>query len=76
MDCVTVIGLISSVVTIEEACRSWIAVIKEQVKKKGPNLNDWNSDNPKVQSYLNKFKIDMREKYQDQLNCKTKFQSI
>lgn len=67
MDCVTVIGLISSVVTIEEACRSWIAVIKEQVKKKGPNLNDWNSDNPKVQSYLNKFKIDMREKYQDHI---------
>lgn len=50
MDHVAVIGLISSILTIEEAGRSWITLIKEKVNKKGPNLNDWNSDNPEVQS--------------------------
>lgn len=67
MDCATVIGLISSVVTIEEAFRSWLTVIKEKLKKKGPNLNDWNSDDPMVQSYLDKFKMGMREMYQDHI---------
>ena len=67
MDHVAVIGLISSILTIEEAGRSWITLIKEKVKKKGPNLNDWNSDNPVVQSCLDKFKMDMREKYQDHI---------
>ena len=67
MDHVAVIGLISSILTIEEAGRSWITLIKEKVNKKGPNLNDWNSDNPEVQSCLDKFKMNMREKYQDHI---------
>lgn len=63
MDFVTVIGLIASFVTLGEAGKSWIKIIKDKVKKNEVNLNNWNSEDPIVQSYLDKFTTSMEEKY-------------
>lgn len=65
MDFVTAIGLISSIVTVEEAGRNWITILKDKFKKKGVNLDDWDSDDPVVQSCLDKFKTSMGEAYKE-----------
>lgn len=34
MDLMAAIGLLSSIVTLEEAGRSWVLIVKDKVKKK------------------------------------------
>ncbi|MCD8016093.1 MAG: hypothetical protein LUG99_23655 [Lachnospiraceae bacterium] len=63
MDFVAVIGLIGSFVTLEEAGRSWITIIKNKIRKKGISVAEWDSDDPVVQSCLDKFKSSMGEVY-------------
>ena len=59
MDLVSAIGLISSFVTLEEAGRSWILIIKDKIKRKEIDINNWDSDDPLVQVCLDRFKTDM-----------------
>lgn len=40
MDLVSAIGLISSFVTLEEAGRSWILIIKDKIKRKEIDMGD------------------------------------
>lgn len=54
MDLVSAIGLISSFVTLEEAGRSWILIIKDKIKRKEIDINNWDSDDPLVQVCLDR----------------------
>ncbi len=65
MDLITAIALISSFISIEEAARTNFENIKSKIKKKGLNLNDWDSDDPTVQALLDRFKTNMAEAYGD-----------
>lgn len=76
MDLIAAIGLISSVVTIEEAGRSWILIIKDKLKRKEIDINNWDSDDPLVQACLDKFKTDMGDKYKDHIFSKEEIQEI
>jgi hypothetical protein len=76
MDFVNVIGLIGSFVTFEEAGRSWITVIKDKVRKKGINVDEWDSEDPVVQSCLDKFKTSMGEVYKEYIFSETDIDEI
>lgn len=67
MDLVTAIGLVSSIVTLEEAGRSWLFIVNDKFKRKEININDWDSKDPIVQALLDRFKTDMREKYKNHI---------
>lgn len=67
MDLTAVIGLISSFITLEESGRSWVLIIKDKLKRKEININDWDSDDPLVQVSLDRFKTEMGEKYKDHI---------
>lgn len=43
MDLVTAIGLLSSLVTLEEAGRSWVLIVKDKVNRKKIDINNWDS---------------------------------
>lgn len=76
MDLVSAIGLISSFVTLEEAGRSWILIIKDKIKRKEIDINNWDSDDPLVQVCLDRFKTDMGDKYKDHIFSKEEIQDI
>lgn len=76
MDLTAAIGLISSIVTIEEAGRSWILIIKDKLKRKEIDINNWDSDDPLVQSCLDKFKTNMGNKYKDHIFSEEEIQEI
>ena len=59
MDLAAAIGMISSLVTLEEAGRSWVLIIKDKLKRKEIDINNWDSDDPLVQDCLDRFKNDM-----------------
>lgn len=65
MDLVAAIGLISSLVTFEEAGRSWLQKVEDKLKKKEIDINNWDSDDPLVQACLDRFKTDMGDKYKE-----------
>ena len=67
MDLAEAIGLVSSIVTIVEAGRSWIFIVKDKFKEKKIDINDWDSKDPIVQGCLDKFKTDIGEKYNDHI---------
>ena len=67
MDLSAAIGLVSSIVTIVEAGRSWIFIVKDKFKEKKIDINDWDSKDPIVQACLDKFKTDIGEKYNDHI---------
>lgn len=66
MDLMAAIGLLSSIVTLEEAGRSWVLIVKDKVKKK-IDINNWDSNDPLVQASLDRFKTDMGDKYKDHI---------
>ena len=67
MDLVSAFGLISSFVTLEEAGRSWILIIKDKIKRKEIDINNWDSDDPLVQVCLDRFKTEYGDKYKDHI---------
>ena len=50
MDLMAAIGLLSSIVTLEEAGRSWVLIVKDKVKRKKIDINNWDSNDPLVQA--------------------------
>lgn len=67
MDLVTAIGLLSSLVALEEAGRSWVLIVKDKVNRKKIDINNWDSNDPLVQACLDRFKTDMGDKYKDHI---------
>ncbi len=57
MDLMAAIGLLSSIVTLEEAGRSWVLIVKDKLKRKEIDINNWDSDDPLVQTCLDRFKL-------------------
>ena len=55
MDLMAAIGLLSSIVTLEEAGRSWVLIVKDKLKRKEIDINNWDSDDPLVQACLDRF---------------------
>lgn len=76
MDLATAIGLLSSFVTLEEAGRSWVLLIKDKLKRKEIDINNWDSDDPLVQACLDRFKTDMGDKYKDHIFSEEEIQEI
>ena len=76
MDLAAAIGMISSLVTLEEAGRSWVLIIKDKLKRKEIDINNWDSDDPLVQACLDRFKTDMGDKYKDHIFSEEEIQEI
>ena len=76
MDLVTAIGLLSSLVTLEEAGRSWVLIVKDKVNRKKIDINNWDSNDPLVQACLDRFKTDMGDKYKDHIFLEEEIQEI
>ena len=76
MDLMVAIGLLSSIVTLEEAGRSWVLIVKDKLKRKEIDINNWDSDVPLVQACLDRFKTDMRDKYKDHIFSEEEIQEI
>ena len=76
MDIMAAIGLISSIVTLEEAGRSWVLIVKDKLKRKEIDINNCDSDVPLVQACLDRFKTDMRDKYKDHIFSEEEIQEI
>jgi hypothetical protein len=76
MDLAAVIGLFSSFVTIEEAGRCWRLIVKDKLKKKEVDINNWDSDDPVVQACLDRFKTDMGDKYKDHISASGTYSTI
>ena len=56
MDFTAIIGFIGTLVTFEEAGRSWFPIIKNQRAKNTIKLSNWDSKDPTVQHVLDSFK--------------------
>ena len=76
MDLMAAIGLISSVVTLEEAGRSWVLIVKDKLKRKEIDINNWDSNDPLVQACLDRFKTDMGNKYKEHIFSEEEIQEI
>ena len=76
MELAEVIGLLSSIVTLEEAGRSWVFIVKDKLKRKKIDINDWDSDNSLVQLCLDKFKTGIGDKYKDHIFSEKEIQEI
>ena len=68
--------MISSLATLEEAGRSWGLIIKDKLKRKEIDINNWDSDDPLVQVCLDRFKTDMGDKYKDHIFSEEEIQEI
>ena len=67
MDLIAVIGLVGSLLTIEEASSNKIAWLKKWIGRKGINIDQWNAEDSVVQACLDKFKTSMVEKYKEHI---------
>jgi hypothetical protein len=76
MDLTAAIGLFSSFVTIEEAGRGWGLIVKDKLKKKEVDINNWDSNDPVVQACLDRFKTDMGDKYKDHIFSEEEIEEI
>ena len=76
MDLMAAIGLLSSIVTLEEAGRSWVLIVKDKLKRKEIDINNWDSDDPLVQACLDRFKTDMGDKYKDHIFSEEEIQEM
>ena len=76
MDLMAAIGLLSSIVTLEEAGRSWVLIVKDKLKRKEIDINNWDSDDPLVQACVDRFKTDMGDKYKDHIFSEEEIQEI
>jgi hypothetical protein len=76
MDLTAAIGVISSIVTIEETGRSWVVTLNDKLKRKEIDINKWDSEDPIVKRCLDKFKTEMGEKYHDHIFSEEEIDSI
>lgn len=67
MDLITIVGLLGTLVTFEEAGRGWLPFIKVKRAKRKIQLTEWNSNDPIVQRALDEFKCKVKEKYEEHL---------
>ena len=71
MDVITVIGFISSLVTIEEAGRGWLSGIfhfcKSKHAQKKIEFVEWDSNDESAQMIIDAFKCDMAAKYKEHI---------
>ncbi len=65
MDLMAAIGFLGTLITFEEAGKSWLQIVKEKIKNKEIDINKWDSNDPIVQRCLDRFKTDMRGQYRD-----------
>ena len=61
LDVNTMIGLLSSIVTIEEAARGWFGAARRRFKKKEFDLNTYRTEDPLLQAQLDAFKSALLE---------------
>lgn len=61
LDVNTMIGLLSSFVTIEEAARGWFGIARRRFKKKEFDLNTYRTEDPLLQAQLDAFKSALLE---------------
>ena len=71
MDIATIIGLISSLVTIEEAGRGWASGLFHFCKKKRAKKKivfvEWDAEDETTQRIINAFKCGMAAKYKEHI---------
>lgn len=76
MDFTTIIGLIGTFVTFEEAGRGWFPIIKNQKAKNTIELSNWDSKDPTVQHVLDSFKSDVRVEYKEHIFSEAEINEI
>ncbi len=76
MDLVTIIGLIGTLVTFEEAGRGWLPIIKNHRAKNTIKLCNWDSKDPTVQHVLDSFKSDVRAEYKEHIFSEVEMNEI
>ncbi len=77
MDLMAAIGLLSSIVTIEEAGRSWVLIVKDKLKRKKRLISIIGIQMILVvQACLDRFKTDMGDKYKDHIFSEEEIQEI
>ena len=76
MDFTTIIGLIGTLVTFEEAGRGWLPIIKNQRAKNKIKLSNWDSKDPTVQHVLDSFKSDVRAEYKEHIFSEVEMNEI
>ena len=62
-----IVGLISTLFTIEGSIWSKIPIIRRFCKKRITNLNNWNSEDPVTQARLDSFKSKTYAQYKEHL---------
>lgn len=76
MDFTTIIGLIGTFVTFEEAGRGWFPIIKNQKAKNTIELGNWDSKDSTVQHVLDSFKSDVRAEYKEHIFSEVEINEI
>lgn len=76
MDLLGVVGLLSSLIGIEEAVRSWCSLAKIKIKKSKLNLKNWDSDDLVVQRGLDSFKKSVRAQYKEHIFSEQEIEQI
>lgn len=76
MDFMTIIGLLGTLVTFEEAGRGWFPTIKNQKVKNKINLSNWDSNDPAIQHTLDSFKADVRAEYKEHIFSESEMNEI
>lgn len=76
MDFTTIIGLIGTLVTFEEAGRGWLPIIKNQRLKNMIKLSNWDSKDSTVQHVLDSFKSDVRAEYKEHIFSEAEVEQI
>lgn len=76
MDFTTIIGLIGTLVTFEEAGRGSLPIIKNKRAKNAIKLSNWDSKDPTVQHVLDSFKSDVRAEYKEHIFSEVEMNEI
>lgn len=76
MDWVTIVGLIGTLVTIEEAGRGWFSGIKKIFAKRKIRLCNWDSTDPVTQRLLDAFKSSAYVEYKEHIFSEDEIEEI
>ena len=76
MDWVTMVGLIGTLVTIEEAGRGWFSGIKKIFAKREVRLCNWDSTDPVTQRLLDAFKSSAYAEYKEHIFSEDEIEEI
>lgn len=76
MSIVNAIGFVSSIITIEEAGRSWLKILKDFRKNDSFDLDKFDSEDAIVQSWIDKFKTQMSSIYKEHIFSDTEIAGI